>query len=749
MRLAIIGGGHACHELLTMILADDRRQLGLTVIGVADPDPHSPGLELARSHGIELTVPDYHVFFSRDDIDLIVELTGRPDVREDVFRSLPRDVHFIDHYAARFFWDFFEIAEERNRILQETEQRVLAERNRLQLILDSLPYEILVIRPDYVVETANRKYLMANDLTLAQVAGRYCYDLEHRTKGPCDITVGGCPHAETLRAGKIVSTVVSHRNELGEERFAAVAASPIKDEDGAVLGVVEATRDITERVHLETALRDTRERLNQFIDVAPLFIYMKDINLRYLIVNRRALEILGLSEAEVVGHTDFAIYPEEVARQWQIREREVLRTRKTLHAEGVLPVSGREMHYSATLFPVVKDDRCIGLFGLIEDTTELHQSEVALVEQRAKLSETREFLQGILENSRDLIFLTDTAGQILSTNSGARRILALADGEETQGHSILEFVDDTHTFSELLATALREGHAEQYEVPFLRRDGERAICNVSLTLISDASGQPLELLGICRDITTRMRLQDDLIRSERLAAIGKMAAGVAHEINNPLAVIETIAGLIQETLAEEGACLPETTRTNLERATQRLVQQAHRATAITHSLLGFARKSSASRQEVVIPTLLDESLSLLAPQIKQLAITIRRDDPPDLPAIVTDPSLLEQVFVNLIKNAIEAIEEKAAPGGEVVIRTALAGDKLEITITDNGVGIPASEVGKIYDLFYTSKSAGKGTGLGLSIVFNILKKLGGTITVASEAGQGTSFTVALPLGDQG
>ena len=106
MRLAIIGGGHACYELLTMILADDRHQLGLTVIGVADPDPHSPGLELARSRGIGLIVSDYHVFFARDDIDLVVELTGRPEVREDVFRSLPRDVHFIDHYAGWIFAEF-------------------------------------------------------------------------------------------------------------------------------------------------------------------------------------------------------------------------------------------------------------------------------------------------------------------------------------------------------------------------------------------------------------------------------------------------------------------------------------------------------------------------------------------------------------------------------------------------------------------------------------------------------------------
>ena len=747
-RIAIIGGGRACHELLTMLGKDDSARLGLTVVGVADPDPDSPGLALARAAGIELTVPDYHAFFQRDDIDLVVELTGRPEVREDVFRSLPAHVHFIDHYAARFFWNFFELAEERNRILRQAEERVKQERNRLQLILDSLPYEVLVIRPDYVVETANRKFLQTNELNLDQVAGRYCYDLEHRTKGPCDIAVGGGPHPETLRAGQVVSTVVSHRSERGEERFAAVAASPIIDEAGSVIGVVEATRDITERVRLESALKDTRERLNQFIDIAPLFIYMKDVNLRYLVINKRALELLGREEQQVVGQTDFALYPETTAREWQAREREVLHTRRPLHVRGVLPLPEREMHYSATLFPVLKDDRVIGLFGLIEDTTELHQSEVELVEQKAKLVETREFLQGVLENSRDMIFLTDTAGQILSLNTGARLVLGLEQPEEFLGHSILEFAAAPDGMGELLAAALRESHAEQFEIPFRRRDGETAICNVSLTLINDHQGQPLEVLGICRNVTTRVRLQEDLIRAERLAAIGKMAAGVAHEINNPLAVIETIAGLVRETLEEKGACLPEGTKANLLRAAERLLYQTRRCTTITHSLLGFARKSGASRQPVDLPALLGESLDFLAPEIKQLAVEVRREFAPDLPPVVTDPNLLQQVFVNLLKNALDAVEEKNAPGGELTIRAGRAGKGVAVAIRDNGVGIPAGERDKIFDLFHTSKSAGKGTGLGLSIVFNILKKLGGEIEVASEPGAWTEVTVRLPLGEE-
>ena len=160
-RVAIIGGGRACHDLLTRIQASPNR-LGLRVVGVADPDPDSPGMVLARESGIELTVADYREFFACDGVDLVVELTGLSDVRDEVFRSLPSHVHFIDHYASRFFWDFFTLAEESDRQHREAEQRVLDERNRLRNILDSLPYELLVIDKNYTIELANRSFLEAN-----------------------------------------------------------------------------------------------------------------------------------------------------------------------------------------------------------------------------------------------------------------------------------------------------------------------------------------------------------------------------------------------------------------------------------------------------------------------------------------------------------------------------------------------------------------------------------------------------------
>ena len=743
IRVAVVGGGHGCHELLTRML-DDPERLGLRVVGVADPDPGSPCRQMAMEDKLELVVSDWREFVNRDDIDLVIELTGRPEVRDEVARSLPPHIRFIDHVTSRFFWDIFALADEGDRLRREQEQALVAERNKLRTILDSLPYELLVITKDFEVEHANRTFLDAQNLTLKQVVGKYCYDLEHKTKPACGVGVDECPHAETLQAGQSIATVVSRRDEKGLERFVSVRTAPIRDKRGNVSGVVEAIRDITQRVQTEQQLKDTRARLNQFIDVAPLFIYMKDVNLRFRVINRHALETLGLTEAQVLGQTTHDVLPESAAREFQAGEREARRTGHSVHIEGILPMPDREMHYRATLFPVKRDDDFIGLFGLIEDTTELFRSEQQLIQKSEQLSETSDLLEGVLEHSADMIFLTDPKGKMLTCNRGAERIMG-RDRETVVGRRAADFFVDGDEFTQLLEHALAEGSATGYEVLFRRRSGEMAVGNISLTAIMGPDGRPAEVVGICRDITPRVKLKENLVRSDRLAAIGKMAAGVAHEINNPLAVVETIAGVLEDTISEECNALSTPNKDLLAKALERLRYQVNRAKTITHSLLGFVRRPQAGRQEVSVEELLEESLNLVTPEISMIGCEVRRDYETGLPAILTDPTLLEQVFVNLIKNAVDAIEEKGNGGGHLDLGIHRAEDGISVTVEDDGVGIPKDSLGRIFDLFHTTKPAGKGTGLGLALVHDIAARLGCEVDVTSELGKWTRFTVAIPL----
>jgi len=498
----------------------------------------------------------------------------------------------------------------------------------------------------------------------------------------------------------------------------------------------------------DSQLADTRARLEHFIEFAPLSIYIKDEKLNYQLMNNTGLETLGKKEQDIVGKTDFDLFPAPVARRINKREKHVLETGRTVQFDGVLPLdNGDRYYFSATLFPIDRDEKIIGLIGLVEDHTELHTSERALSQQKEELSETRSFLRGVLENSQDIIFLTKPTGKIISINNGAVASLGYTNTEATEKYA-KDLAVDSQQMVELFKEAFRSGHSNCFEIKLRRRDGSEVIGSLSLTTITDQFGHIVEVAGICRDITNRLKLQEDLIQTERLAAIGKMAAGVAHEINNPLAIIEMISGVIDETLVD--AEIDTESRSELREAVDSLLLQTRRCASITHSLLGFSRKSTGATITVKVTDILDELIALMRPELRRMDVTISKDFSSDLPLIETDVTLLEQVLVNLVRNALDAIEENSPDSPYLGITAELCEDpdegaRIAITIRDNGIGIEEDDLKQIFDLFYTSKPPGKGTGLGLSIVHNILNKLGGDISVESEVGVGTSFILMLPI----
>lgn len=498
----------------------------------------------------------------------------------------------------------------------------------------------------------------------------------------------------------------------------------------------------------ESQLADTRARLEHFIEFAPLSIYIKDDQLSYQLMNNTGLETLGKKEQDVIGKTDFDLFPAPVARRINKWEKQVLETGRTVQFDGVLPLDNDDRYYfSATLFPIDRDDKIIGLIGLVEDHTELHTSERALSLQKEELSETRSILRGVLENSQDIIFLTKPNGKIISINNGAVASLGYTSAEATEKFA-KDLAVDSQQMTYLFQEAFRNGHSNCFEIKLRRRDGGEVIGSLSLTTITDQFGHIVEVAGICRDITNRLKLQEDLIQTERLAAIGKMAAGVAHEINNPLAIIEMISGVIDETLVD--AEIDADSRSELREAVDSLLLQTRRCASITHSLLGFSRKSKGAKITVKVTDILDELIALMRPELRRIDVTISKDFTQGLPLIETDVTLLEQVLVNLVRNALDAIEERSPETPYLGITAELCEDpdegaRIAITISDNGIGIEEEDLKQIFDLFYTSKPPGKGTGLGLSIVHNILNKLGGDISVESEVGVGTSFILMLPI----
>ncbi len=239
-------------------------------------------------------------------------------------------------------------------------------------------------------------------------------------------------------------------------------------------------------------------------------------------------------------------------------------------------------------------------------------------------------------------------------------------------------------------------------------------------------------------------LNEQLLQSGKLAAIGELAAGIAHEINNPLAVIGEEAGWMKDLLKKEDIKDSPNVR-EFEDCITQIKHQARRCRRITHNLLSFARKLEPKVESVTLNNLIEDVVNLVERAAKINDITITRNFYQELPAIQTDVSQLRQVFLNIINNAMDAIGRT----GEITITTRPGLDSVCAEVADTGQGIAKEDLDKIFLPFFTTKPPGKGTGLGLAISYSVIEKLGGRITVKSAEGKGTTFSVCLPLGRKG
>lgn len=236
----------------------------------------------------------------------------------------------------------------------------------------------------------------------------------------------------------------------------------------------------------------------------------------------------------------------------------------------------------------------------------------------------------------------------------------------------------------------------------------------------------------------RDRALHDLEYSAKMASIGRMAAGVAHEINNPLAIIGENAGLLNDLMAMSDKPLE---KDRVHKITARIIQSVERCSAITHRLLGFARHMGPVRSQIALRPLLDEVLSFQDKEVDHRGITVEFQDPGDLPTIESDRGKLQQVFLNILSNAFAAVDD----GGRIDIVLDRDGpDAVTVTISDDGHGIPEDHLRTIFEPFFSTKGE-YGTGLGLSLTLGIVQRLGGTISVESELGHGASFIVRLPI----
>jgi two-component system, NtrC family, sensor kinase len=356
------------------------------------------------------------------------------------------------------------------------------------------------------------------------------------------------------------------------------------------------------------------------------------------------------------------------------------------------------------------------LYGSLE-----HQA----LEQRA----LRDFSESIIESISAGVVSVDFEGKIQSWNSALERLYSLPRSEAV-GRS-LEEVFPPELLAELRANPDSGEAHSLYKFRLATTDQRELVVNVSATPLVDLAGQAIGRLLIFNDLTERVSLEDQLVQAEKLSSIGLLAAGVAHEVNTPLAVIASQGQMLLRQMPPEE---PQS------RTLEKIVKQAFRASEIVNSLLKFSRVSGAEYAELDLNKVIQETLSLVEPMLKSAKVSLNLQLDGDLPAVWGNAGKLQQVFMNLIVNARDAMPK----GGELTLATERDDGQVRVEVCDTGVGIPPDHLTKIFDPFFTTKSKSRGTGLGLAVSYGIIREHAGKVEVESRQGHGTTFRLELP-----
>jgi PAS domain S-box-containing protein len=525
------------------------------------------------------------------------------------------------------------------------------------------------------------------------------------------------------------------RTRDGRKVPVTVFASIVTDHEGRVIGGFEAVRDITRVVEAE-------QKIDLLTELTEEGLLMADENHHIVFANSRMAKILNTSRRELIGkqlgevltsqHLHMA---QELVRLVDHGQRQESRFCSILdkpNEEGNVP-----RVFETCMAVSWLGNKVLTCLYLRDLTSRI------LIER--ELRKTNAFFTNIIRSSVDGIVVVDNKGVPLVFNEGAERIL---------GYKAEEIIGNAENFRrfypvEVASEMMRRMRSDEYGPPdklnttrmtFINKDGEEVPVNFSATIIRER-GEQVGSVGIFSDLREILKVhqeleaaQAQLVHSEKIASLGRMSAGVAHEINNPLAGILIYAELLQRELANDAAH-----RENIEV----IINQTMRCQQIVRRLLDFSRQSLGEQKLFDANDIIHRCVELISHQAFFHDITVIQELDPFLPQIVGDPGQLQQVFSNLLLNAADAMNGQ----GRITItsRPTPQRDGIILTFTDTGCGIAPEIRDKIFEPFFTTKSPGKGTGLGLSIVYGVIQRHGGTITADSPRGKGTTFTIRMPL----
>ena len=537
------------------------------------------------------------------------------------------------------------------------------------------------------------------------------------------------------------------------------ATALIDQERGGLVHSRAFVRDVTERHRLEQQLQEyttkleraVSERTQQLVasqarykslfDLVADSVFMVNPNGMIVAVNKREEQVLGYAEANVVGHSLLEVVHSgyhDAFRGWLSDS--ILGQRKVSTQEiMVRHADGLETPAEMDLIRVGVDDQLLVMVQLrditdrkrLERQLETYREELEnkVRERTREIEETKQYLENLLENANDVIYTLDTEQRFTYVNSkieawGYRK-------DDLLGRPYLALLSKRHRGRRLKST-LDIGAKQVYEVEVVTRTGEPRAVMVSVSPLHGVEGAILGVLGIARDMTETKKLEHRIRNSEKLASVGRLAAGVAHEINNPLGgILNCLYNLRKGTLSPSRL---EEYRVSMEDGVRRVQK-------IVRQLLDFSQQDEPEFAPTDINHVVDRVLVLTTHLFAPNRIRLETGFGQGLPNVMLDRHMVEQVLMNLVLNAVQAMKD----GGRLTIRTSVVEGVCLIEVRDTGSGIPPAVLPRIFDPFFTTKSEGEGTGLGLSVSLGIVERHGGKILVDSEVGKGTTFTLCLPV----
>jgi PAS domain S-box-containing protein len=495
--------------------------------------------------------------------------------------------------------------------------------------------------------------------------------------------------------------------------------------------------DITERRQAEEALQESKYNLAKAQSMTHVGSWSSDPSSGELNFSDELLRILGLDHEEA-SQEAFAsvVHPEDfenVMKQLQ----EGTEQGKSYEIEHRLLLRDGTSKWVYTIVePSVNGvGKVVRLYGTTQDITERKKAEVALRSQKNEL-------QAIFDSVNDGVIVFDHGGSIQHLN---RICPQLFPKNVLSGSCRDIFHPETETSPQNcpVERALRGERVESSLVSVQEGNKTRYI-DITATPIEDALGEKNRALVFFRDITEKRLQELQLIQTEKMSSIGMLAAGVAHEINNPLTSVAGYAEALQRRFRDEPALTKDPRLDVFPKYLEVIIRESYHCKGIIDSLLNFSRKSDGCFVDVDMNGILREILELLRHQSSYDQVEVVTEFEENIPPVLGDPSGLRQVCMNLLFNACQAIKKE---GGVVAITTHRSADgkAVYILVRDTGCGITPDALDRIWDPFFTTKEAGKGLGLGLALTYNIVKRHGGEINVESKVNEGSQFTVRLPV----